>query len=70
MRGILLGGLVEHTGLRFCFSCTLGSGSKHAKIKCTQIIELTAMKSLAKSGDNTWTYAKRSSMQLQVHETN
>ena len=32
MRGILLGGLVEHTGLRFCFSCALGSGSKHAKI--------------------------------------
>ena len=28
MRGILLGGLVEHTGLTFCFSCALGSGRK------------------------------------------
>ena len=28
MRGILLGGLLEHSGLRFCFSCALGSGSK------------------------------------------
>ena len=28
MRGMLLGGLVEHSGLRFCFSCALGSGSK------------------------------------------
>ena len=37
MRGILLGGLVEHTGFRFCFSCALGSGSKHS-LKCTQII--------------------------------